>query len=114
MTVRQRDLRECGASLDEAGGLTDLPQMIGSVRVVAVLIEQEDGTTKISLRSKAEAAGMTDVVDVNKAARTLGGGGHKHAAGADWMWVWTRRGEGCWRRSRGRCDAAGAHAWRAG
>ena len=82
MTVRQKDLRECGASLDEAGGLTDLPQMIGSGRGVAVLIEQEDGTTKISLRSKAEAPGMTDVVDVNKAAQTLGGGGHKHAAGA--------------------------------
>lgn len=82
ITIRQKDLQECGARLEEAGGLTDLPQMIGSVRAVAVLIEQEDGTTKISLRSKAEAPGMTDVVDVNEAAQTLGGGGHKHAAGA--------------------------------
>lgn len=82
ITIRQKDLKECGARLDEAGGLTDLPQMIGSVRAVAVLIEQEDGSTKISLRSKAEAPGMTDVVDVNEAAQTLGGGGHKHAAGA--------------------------------
>ncbi len=78
ITVRQKDLAETGASVDEASGLTDLPQMIESVRVVAVLIEQDDGSTKVSLRSKAGAA----EVDVNAAAQRLGGGGHKHAAGA--------------------------------
>jgi phosphoesterase RecJ-like protein len=41
---------------------------------VALVREREDGTHKVSLRSRGE-------VDVEKIARHHGGGGHKNAAG---------------------------------
>lgn len=78
ISVAQRDLDETGATLDEAGGLNDLPMQVASVRVSAVLIETEQRLTKISFRSKAGAG----AIDVNAIAQTLGGGGHFHAAGA--------------------------------
>ncbi|HBS28682.1 MAG TPA: hypothetical protein DEB06_04340 [Phycisphaerales bacterium] len=72
---------ECQATQDELGGLTDLPQTVGSVRAVAVLTELEPGLTKVSMRSKAVDPPESPV-DVNRVAQTLGGGGHLHAAGA--------------------------------
>lgn len=81
MIVSQRDIEECHATQDELGGLTDLPQSVGSVRVVAVLTEADPALTKVSLRSKAPDDGQT-LIDVNKIAQTMGGGGHVHAAGA--------------------------------
>lgn len=78
ISLSQRDLAETGATLDEAGGLNDLPMSVASVRVSAVLIETEEHLTKISFRSKAGEPS----IDVNKLAQTLGGGGHYHAAGA--------------------------------
>ena len=41
---------------------------------VALLVEEEDGGTRCSLRSKS-------LVDVNAVARQFGGGGHARAAG---------------------------------
>jgi phosphoesterase RecJ-like protein len=78
MTITRRDLEETGATLDEVGGFTDLPQTVGTVRAVAVLVELDEGVTKVSLRSKAGE----DSVDVNRVAKSMGGGGHVHAAGA--------------------------------
>jgi phosphoesterase RecJ-like protein len=80
MCVTKRDIEECNATQDELGGLTDLPQAVGSVRAVAVLTEVESTLTKVSLRSKAPDPGQP-LIDVNKIAQTLGGGGHVHAAG---------------------------------
>ncbi len=80
-----RDFAETGCPTGESGGFIDLPQTIASVLVAAVLTEGDPaefglptGTalTKVSLRSK------TDAVDVDLICRTLGGGGHKRAAGA--------------------------------
>jgi bifunctional oligoribonuclease and PAP phosphatase NrnA len=81
MSITQRDVAECKATQDELGGLTDLPQSVGSVRAVAVLTEVEPALSKVSFRSKAADAGQR-VIDVNQLAQQFGGGGHVHAAGA--------------------------------
>ncbi|MCA9294579.1 MAG: DHH family phosphoesterase [Phycisphaerales bacterium] len=78
MVLRHTDFAESGANLDETGGLIDLPQAVGDVRVAALLYEPEAGLTRISMRSKAG----DHPVDVNMIAHSFGGGGHKHAAGA--------------------------------
>lgn len=85
MSVSQADLAAAGADLDDAGGLTDLPQTVASVRAVAVLTEAEPNLTKVSLRSKPPLPGVSGaekLIDVNLVARRFGGGGHVHAAGA--------------------------------
>ena len=85
ITLTRRDFEETGCPTSESGGFIDLPQTIASVKVAAVITEGDPvefglaaGTalTKISLRSK------TDDVDVDLICRTMGGGGHKRAAGA--------------------------------
>ncbi len=48
---------------------------------MALIRERDDGTHKVSLRSRGE-------VDVEKIARHHGGGGHRNAAG------FTREGDG--------------------
>jgi len=88
VTVTQRDLLETGGTMDDTGGLTDLPQCVGSVRVACSVVEVESGLTKVSFRSKSGMSGAASGtalaldVDVNKLAQTMGGGGHRHAAGA--------------------------------
>lgn len=81
ITITKKIIDECQASQDEVGGLTDLPQVVGSVRVIAVITEVEDAVTKVSFRSKAADEGG-HAVDVNTMAKQFGGGGHFHAAGA--------------------------------
>ncbi len=81
MTITKADIAACHATQDELGGLTDLPQTIGSVRVIAVLTEAEPMLTKVSLRSKAANPGQREI-DVNVLLNPFGGGGHFHAAGA--------------------------------
>lgn len=85
MSLTRGDFAATGARSSETGGLIDLPQTIASVKVAALLTETDPaeyglpaGTavTKVSLRSK------TDEIDVDQVCRTLGGGGHKRAAGA--------------------------------
>ncbi|MBL0928430.1 MAG: DHH family phosphoesterase [Phycisphaerales bacterium] len=82
MTLSLRDFAECGANQDDSGGFTDLPQALASVKVVAFFTELEPSAeghpvTKVSLRSKAG----DPWVDVNAVAKSMGGGGHVHAAG---------------------------------
>lgn len=81
ISVTAADIAACEAGQDELGGLTDLPQSVGTVRAVAVLTELEPQLVKVSLRSKAVEP-PEQAVDVNAIAKTLGGGGHVHAAGA--------------------------------
>ncbi len=87
VTIRKRDIEETGGSMDDAGGLTDLPMCVGSVRVAVSVVEVEPALTKVSFRSKAGTAPLLPGdpplldVDVNALAQTLGGGGHRHAAG---------------------------------
>lgn len=85
MCLTKRDFDECGAAPGESGGFVDIPRSVESVRVCAVLTEQdtpEGVLTKFSLRSKSEPWNGKDPVDVAQVARTIGGGGHARAAGA--------------------------------
>ncbi len=78
MCLKLKDFAETGARPDETERFVDVPQVVGDVRVVALLVEQAEGPTRVSLRSKpGEGA-----VDVNALARRFGGGGHARAAGA--------------------------------
>ncbi|HEX7186319.1 MAG TPA: bifunctional oligoribonuclease/PAP phosphatase NrnA [Thermoanaerobaculia bacterium] len=63
-----------GASPGDSEGLIDYPRSIAGVDAVALIRQREDGTHKVSLRSRGE-------VDVEKIARHHGGGGHRNAAG---------------------------------
>ncbi len=82
MCLSRDDFVAAGATADDSSALSDLPQSVASVRVVAVLTEAEPGLTKVSLRSKAGDSGGGLEVDVNAVAGRLGGGGHVRAAGA--------------------------------
>lgn len=72
--VSDQELKEVGGSLEDTDEVLDLMRGVGSVEGVALLTEREDGSVKLSLRSKS-------VLDVNHLARRLGGGGHARAAG---------------------------------
>lgn len=63
-----------GANPGDSEGLIDSIRSIAGVDAVALIREREDGTHKVSLRSRGE-------VDVEKIARHHGGGGHRNAAG---------------------------------
>lgn len=65
---------KAGANPGDSEGLIDSIRSIAGVDAVALIREREDGTHKISLRSRGE-------VDVEKIARHHGGGGHRNAAG---------------------------------
>ncbi len=72
--VTQDKLKEIGATYDMTGGCIDVLRKIDSVEVCAFLKEHQDGSFKLSLRSK----GAASVLNVAKA---VGGGGHVKAAG---------------------------------
>ncbi len=58
----------------DAEGVIDEPRKIEGVEVAVMLREEENGKTKISLRSQGD-------LDVEKIARKYGGGGHRNASG---------------------------------
>lgn len=75
MVVPPEAFDEVGAQLEDLEGLADYPRSIEGVEVGILFRTTDDGSTKISFRSNGQ-------VDVNKIARSLGGGGHVRAAGA--------------------------------
>lgn len=77
ITLRAEDFNASGARDDETERLIDLPQMVGDVEIVALLVEADNGT-RMSLRSKPGP----EAPNVNELARGFGGGGHARAAGA--------------------------------
>lgn len=74
ITLTRGMLASCGATEDDATGLSQYPRMIAGVDVSFVLRELEDGHTRVSLRSKG-------AVDVSVIAGRFGGGGHPGASG---------------------------------
>ncbi|MFY9820284.1 MAG: bifunctional oligoribonuclease/PAP phosphatase NrnA [Thermoanaerobaculia bacterium] len=66
--------QRAGAATGDSEGLIDHLRSIAGVEAVALIREREDGSQKVSLRSRGE-------VDVEKIARHHGGGGHRNAAG---------------------------------
>ena len=84
--LRQQDFQQTGGSIEDIGGLINVPMVVGSVQVSILLVEHDAGVTKLSFRSKPQAegleGGMRDLADVNVLAHRFGGGGHMNAAGA--------------------------------
>lgn len=96
MSLRKQDFTDTGAMEHETERLVDLPQIVGSVRVVALVTEAtnhngppEDGPpkdgssaspplTRVSFRAKPGSG----AVNVAELAQQFGGGGHARAAGA--------------------------------
>ena len=72
--VTQGKLKELGATYDMTGSCIDVLRKIDTVEICAFLKESEDGTIKMSLRSKGQA-------NVLGIAQKLGGGGHPKASG---------------------------------
>jgi phosphoesterase RecJ-like protein len=75
-TVRltQAMFAKVGAGPGDSEGLIDYARSVAGVDAVALIREREDGSHKVSLRSRGE-------VDVERVARHHGGGGHRNAAG---------------------------------
>lgn len=76
LRVTQSQLAELGADDQMVEGMVNYGRMLDGVEISALLWEQPDGSTKISLRAGGDA-------DVSWIAKTLGGGGHRAAAGAN-------------------------------
>ncbi|MEO1993001.1 MAG: bifunctional oligoribonuclease/PAP phosphatase NrnA [Pirellulales bacterium] len=73
--VRQADIQSVGALPSDTEDLINLTLAVKDTLVAVILIEQPDGKTKLSFRSRCH-------VDCSVLAGHFGGGGHKAAAGA--------------------------------
>ncbi len=74
MSVTGDMLRAANAGNADSEGIVNTPMSVGAVEVSIMLLEQDDGIIKCSMRSKG-------VVDVAALAGRFGGGGHARAAG---------------------------------
>ncbi len=72
--IRLTDYTATGAVPGDTEDLINYPRGVENVEIALVFIEQLDGGTKVSFRSRA--------ADVSKLAELFGGGGHKLASGA--------------------------------
>lgn len=73
-TVTQEILKRTGASLADTDNMINYPLKCTTVKISVFFKELENGTTKVSLRSKMP-------YDVGKFAHEWGGGGHINASG---------------------------------
>jgi phosphoesterase RecJ-like protein len=73
-TVPLSDRLASGLALDSVEPVIDAVRVAEEAEVAVVLKEHEDGTWRVSMRSRG-------AVDVAKASLALGGGGHRYAAG---------------------------------
>lgn len=74
VTVPYAMFQKFRATTDHLEGIVNYPKSVRGVEVGIIFKEFEPNKIKVGLRSKA-------VVDVNKVAAALGGGGHQRAAG---------------------------------
>jgi phosphoesterase RecJ-like protein len=79
LTVPRALVVELGAEGEDTSEIINESLRLGTSRLAVLFREQEDGRTKVSLRSKG-------TIDVNRVARRHGGGGHRNASGIvlDW------------------------------
>jgi len=82
MTLSAEAFARAGASLADTEGIINEPLSIESVIVSLLFVEQADGLTRVSFRSKQPLDEKTVDVDVAAMAGTFDGGGHRRAAGA--------------------------------
>lgn len=68
--------RQAGAEEGDSEGLIDHPRTIAGVQAVAMFRQREDGSFKVSMRSRGK-------VDVQQVALSFGGGGHHNAAACE-------------------------------
>ena len=73
MVVSRRTLEDTGALMEHTEGFVDIPRSIQGIEVSILFSEVSDQYFKLSLRSKGK-------VNVERVARTFGGGGHINAA----------------------------------
>jgi phosphoesterase RecJ-like protein len=73
LRIGPEDILATGATMPDMDGIVDYARSLAVVEIAVLLIEQFDGTVRVSLRSKG--------VDVSKVASRFGGGGHKEASG---------------------------------
>jgi phosphoesterase RecJ-like protein len=88
MVLHAADFAQTGALIEETEQLVDLPRAVGSVQVVALIVEPPvqdgprprpgGGAIRISFRSKPGP----HAIDASALAQRFGGGGHARAAGA--------------------------------
>ena len=71
--ITQDDLEETGVAMEETDQLIDVLRSTRDAAVAALFKEQEDGSYRVSLRSRGPSVGAI--------ARAHGGGGHELAAG---------------------------------
>ncbi|PID47964.1 MAG: hypothetical protein CR967_02295 [Proteobacteria bacterium] len=76
VVISQQDLRRVGCEIDDTKNLINLIMGLATAKMAIMIVQKECGSWKVSLRGKAN-------VDVSKIAKSLGGGGHKRAAGFD-------------------------------
>ena len=69
------DFPETGATPPDTEDLITYPRCVEGVEVAMMMIEQQNGTVKVSFRSRSK-------VDVSRLAESFQGGGHRLAAGA--------------------------------
>lgn len=67
-------MRSTGAADSDTDGIASIPRQIMGVKIGITVKEKENGVFKLSLRT-------TDDVDASAICQTLGGGGHRAAAG---------------------------------
>ena len=73
-SVSAADLASHRLGLDEIEGVIDVVRLTAEAEVAAVIKQDVDGAWKVSTRSKGN-------VDVGELCQSLGGGGHRFAAG---------------------------------
>ena len=73
--ITQEMLNTTKATKSDVDGFTDFVRSIKNVQVALMIFDQLDGTCRVNLRGKGKYS-------VNRIANTLGGGGHRLAAGA--------------------------------
>ncbi len=77
MVITAEMLKRCGASWDDSEGLINYGRAIDGVEVAVLLTPAKGGAgTRVSMRCKGH------LIDVGAICSTLGGGGHRGAAGA--------------------------------
>jgi bifunctional oligoribonuclease and PAP phosphatase NrnA len=72
--ITRSDMAQHDCLEDDVEGLVNFPLTISGVDVAVFFRELEDGTYRVSLRSK-------DSIDVSEIAGEFGGGGHRNASG---------------------------------
>jgi phosphoesterase RecJ-like protein len=73
LAITPEDIKATGATMPDMDGIVDYARSLAIVEIAVLVIGQEDGNVRVSLRSKGK--------DISVLAALFGGGGHKVAAG---------------------------------